>query len=111
MDLDAVTSAIDRLYLVTPQLHNQRVELKQRKVEELERAKHARPKSAEGKGKGKGKNRDTQELDTLLGMIGRASARRLNDQAVVVSEEMRMRMELARQRDAVKVSILLSRRM
>jgi hypothetical protein len=107
MDLDAVTSAINRLYLVAPQLHNQRVELKQRKVEELERAKHAQPRGAEGKGKGK--DRDAQDLDTLLGMIGKASARRLNDQAVVVSEEMRSRMELARQRDAVKVSILLSR--
>jgi len=108
MDLDAVTSAINRLYLVAPQLHNQRVELKQRKVEELERARHARPRNAEGKGKGK--DRDAQELDTLLGMIGKASARRMNDQAVVVSEEMRMRMELARQKDAVKVNTLLSRR-
>lgn len=107
MDLDAVTSAIDRLYLVAPQLHNQRVELKQRKVEELERARHARPRNAEGKGKGK--DRDARDLDTLLGMIGKASARRMNDQAVVVSDEMRSRMELARQRDAVKVSILLSR--
>ena len=106
MDLDAVTSAIDRLYLVAPQLHNQRVELKQRKVEELERAKHALPRFAEGKGKGK--DRDAQELDTLLGMIGKASARRMNDQAVVVSEEMRMRMELAQQKDAVKVTIVLS---
>ena len=104
MDLDAVTSAIDRLYLVAPQLHNQRVELKQRKVEELERAKHARPKNSEGKGKGKDK--DVRDLDTLLGMIGKASSRRMNDQAVVVSEEMRSRMELARQRDVVKVSIL-----
>jgi len=107
MDLDAVTSAINRLYLVAPQLHNQRVELKQRKVEELERAKHARPRS--GEGKGKWKDRDARELDTLLGMIGKASARRMNDQAVVVSEEMRSRMELARRRDVVKVSILLSR--
>lgn len=106
MDLDAVTNAINRLYLVAPQLHNQRVELKQRKVEELERAKHAPPKSAEGKGKGK--HRDAQELDTLLGMIGKASARRMNDQAVVVSDEMRMRMELAQQKDAVKVNTLLS---
>lgn len=107
MDLDAVTNAINRLYLVAPQLHNQRVELKQRKVEELERAKHAPPKSAEGKGKGK--HREAQELDTLLGMIGKASARRMNDQAVVVSDEMRMRMELARQKDAVKVNTLLLR--
>ncbi len=107
MDLDAVTTAINRLYLVAPQLHNQRVELKQRKVEELERAKHARPRNCEGKGKGKDK--DARDLDTLLGMIGKASARRMNDQAVVVSEEMRSKMELARQRDAVKVSIPSSR--
>jgi len=107
IDLDAVTSAIDRLYLVAPQLHNQRVELKQRKVEELERARHARPRNAEGKGKGK--ERDAQDLDALLGMIGKASSRRMNDQAVVVSDEMRLRMELARQRDVVKVSIPLSR--
>jgi hypothetical protein len=106
MDLDAVTSAINRLYLVAPQLHNQRVELKQRKVEELERAKHAVPKNAEGKGKGK--ERDAHELDALLGMIGKASARRLNDQAVVVSEEMRMRMELAQQRDAIKVTYFIT---
>lgn len=39
MDLESIASAIDRLYLVAPQLHNQRVELKQQKVAEMESAR------------------------------------------------------------------------
>jgi ubiquitin-protein ligase E3 D len=39
MDLEAVTGAIDRLYAVCPQLHNQRVELRSDKRMQLEQAR------------------------------------------------------------------------
>lgn len=39
MDLESVASAIDRLYQVAPQLHNQRVELKRSKLAEMEIAR------------------------------------------------------------------------
>lgn len=39
IDLEAITSAIDRLYQVAPQLHNQRVELDGKKLEEMESAR------------------------------------------------------------------------
>ncbi|KAG8997540.1 hypothetical protein FRB90_012485, partial [Tulasnella sp. 427] len=39
MDLESVASAIDRLYQVAPQLHNQRVELKRSKLAEMELAR------------------------------------------------------------------------
>ncbi|KAG8904851.1 hypothetical protein FRB99_001057 [Tulasnella sp. 403] len=41
MDLESIASAIDRLYLVAPQLHNQRVELKTSKIVEMERARRS----------------------------------------------------------------------
>lgn len=46
LDFEAITMAIDRLYLVAPQLHNQRVELKKQKQDELKRA--AAGKTSEG---------------------------------------------------------------
>ena len=41
MDLESVTMAIDRLYMVAPQLHSQRVELKKSKLDQMERARRA----------------------------------------------------------------------
>jgi hypothetical protein len=132
LDFEAVTMAIDRLYLVAPQLHNQRVELKKKKIEEMERASKAvdastlqknlnglssagRSRSgssaemgAEGlerkrtQAKGKGKqvgHDDLSELENILSLIGKASSRRMNDQAVVMSDEMKHRLQIARQRD------------
>jgi hypothetical protein len=39
LDLEAVTLAIDRLYMVAPQLLNQRVELKSSKLQAMEKAR------------------------------------------------------------------------
>jgi ubiquitin-protein ligase E3 D len=137
LDFEAVTMAIDRLYLVAPQLHNQRVELKKKKVEEMKRASQAidastsqkirnglnsgersrSGSSAEigGEGlerkrtqtKGKGKQAahdDLSELDSMLSLIGKASSRRMNDQAVVMSDEMKYRLQIARLQDDENVS-------
>lgn len=98
LDLDAVTMAIDRLYLVAPQLHNQRVELRSSKREELERAARSAGPSSHDLQK-----RKERELDDLLGKIGKASERKLVNQTVVLEGGMKMQMERARQRDVQKV--------
>ncbi|TFK48970.1 hypothetical protein OE88DRAFT_1663265 [Heliocybe sulcata] len=106
MDLEAVTMAIDRLYLAAPQLHNQRVELKKSKLEQLERARLAGPssssKSASTIREGKQKERDIQDLDNMLELIGKASSRRLADQSVTVEGGMEQKFEEARQKDQEK---------
>jgi hypothetical protein len=128
LDFEAVTMAIDRLYLVAPQLHNQRVELKKKKLEEMERAAKSTGKSKvkgsttasgtdlavgergdlsrQGSGsKAKGKQRgEVEELESMLSLIGKASSRRMNDQAVVISDDMKWRLQKARQQDDEKVS-------
>lgn len=94
-DLESVASAIDRLYAVCPQLHNQRVELKDPKKRALEKAKAA-SKSPELD--------DARELEKILGLIGKASERKMVDQAVVLdSKSMQQRMERARVRELEKV--------
>ncbi|KAI0250715.1 HECT-like ubiquitin-conjugating enzyme-binding-domain-containing protein, partial [Lactifluus subvellereus] len=95
LDLDAVTMAIDRLYRVAPQLHNQRVELKSSKLKELESARTAQ---AEPTSPGKQKER---ELERIVDMIGRASERKIVDQTVTL-EDMKARIERVRQRDDQK---------
>ena len=99
MDLEAVTMAIDRLYMVAPQLHNQRVELKKGKLEELERARLAGPSIQEGKGKEK----DVKELNKIMDLIGKASSRRIDNQSVVLEGDMQSSIEKARRRDSAKV--------
>ncbi|KAF5310946.1 hypothetical protein D9619_008085 [Psilocybe cf. subviscida] len=90
MDLEAVTMAIDRLHLVAPQLHSQRVELKSSKLEQMEKAKLA-PKE---------QMRDPRELERLLDMLGRAAERTMKDQSVIMDGRMQARlMERSRQRD------------
>lgn len=107
MDLDAVTRAIDRLYMVAPQLHNQRVELKSSKVAELEKARKeggiSRTNHPATKN-GKRKEHDTQELEDILDLLGKVSDRSLRDQVVIIEEGMQGRLEKARQRDLEKVS-------
>ncbi|KAH9060582.1 HECT-like ubiquitin-conjugating enzyme-binding-domain-containing protein [Lactarius vividus] len=94
LDLDAVTTAIDRLYRVAPQLHSQRVELKSSKLRQLENARtQAASVSA-------GKQRE-RELEHIVDMIGRASERKLVDQTVTLGD-MDARIERARQRDVQK---------
>lgn len=94
LDLDEVTTAIDRLYRVAPQLHNQRVELNRSKLEELEIARAAQAPL------GKQKER---ELEHIVDMIGRASERKLVQQTVILGD-MDARIERMRQRDLQKVN-------
>jgi ubiquitin-protein ligase E3 D len=96
LDLDEVTTAIDRLYRVAPQLHNQRVELKRSKLEELEIA-HAAQAAPASLGKQK-----ERELERIVDMIGRASERKLVQQTVILGD-MDARIERMRQRDLQKV--------
>lgn len=99
MDLDAVTAAIDRLYVVCPQLHSQRVELKDPKRRELEKARTAPPRAH-------AERDDVNELEKILGLIGRASERKLVDQAVVLEGgSMETRLNRAKARDLEKVRL------
>jgi len=101
MDLEAVTMAIDRLYLVAPQLHNQRVELKSSKLAQMEKAsRELLPQS-----KGRGKEPDIRELENLLDLIGKSSERTLHGQSVVLDGSMQTRLERARQRETSKVRV------
>ncbi|TDL22743.1 hypothetical protein BD410DRAFT_788044 [Rickenella mellea] len=103
LDLDAVTMAIDRLYLVAPQLHNQRVELKTDKRRELERARLAGPSTTTSKTSRLVKERkDTGELDKIVDLIGKASSRRMVEQSAVLEGDPQRRLERARQRDSEK---------
>ncbi|KAJ7869096.1 HECT-like ubiquitin-conjugating enzyme-binding-domain-containing protein, partial [Mycena olivaceomarginata] len=99
LDLEAVAMAIDRLYLVAPQLHNQRVELKRGGQGP---ASASAPASAVSRGKQKEKDPDTRDLENMLELIGRASERTLKDQSVILDGGMKTRLERARQRDVVK---------
>ena len=108
MDLEAVALAIDRLYLVAPQLHEQRVELKKSKREQLEQMERARAASSsrERSTVRPGKERATTEggeLEKMMALIGKASERRMLDQAVVLDGGMEAKLERARQRDQEKV--------
>ncbi|KAH7928594.1 hypothetical protein BV22DRAFT_193313 [Leucogyrophana mollusca] len=110
LDFDAVTMAIDRLYLVAPQLHNQRVELKTAKLEQMERARR-QGSNFSSETKGKQKERDLQDLDHMLDLIGRASDRKMADQSVLMDGARMLRLEKARQnyedqRDAFVVELM-----
>lgn len=109
MDLESVTMAIDRLYLVAPQLHNQRVELRKSKLEELERARLAGPsreRKEETVLKGKGKHKDVKELEKILDMVDKASSRRLHSQSVIINGDMKARLEKAKEAEKQKVSLV-----
>lgn len=97
LDLESVTMAIDRLYMVAPQLHNQRVELKSTKLEQMEKAR-----ALGASPKGKQKERDEGELEHIIRLIGKASERSLRDQSVILEGGMKARLEKARQRDVAK---------
>jgi hypothetical protein len=93
LDLEAVAVAIDRLYLVAPQLHNQRVELKSSKLAEMEKA--SRTVISE--------ERDIKELEHMLDLLGKASERTIRDQSVVLDGGMQSRMDKVHQKEATKV--------
>ncbi|EIW54928.1 uncharacterized protein TRAVEDRAFT_30892 [Trametes versicolor FP-101664 SS1] len=122
MDLEAVALAIDRLYLVAPQLHDQRVELKKTKQEQMERARLAGPSKKEVREAerermrdkvrsrlGKEREQDVGELEKMVELIGRASERRLVDQSVVLDGGMKARFEQARVRDHEKREAFVTR--
>lgn len=111
MDLEAVALAIDRLYLVAPQLHDQRVELKKSKREQLERASLAGPSKEKEKIRVRpGKERaDAGEFEKMVELIGKASERKLVDQAVVLDGGMRAKLEQAQRRDQEKVEFFRKR--
>lgn len=99
MDFDAVTLAIERLYIVAPQLHNQRVELKSSKLAQMERARLEGPKvqPSLSKGKQKAHDRDMRDLDHMLELLGKASDRKLTDQSVVMDSRRMVRLRQAKQ--------------
>ena len=77
-DLDMITHAVERLYVAAPQLANQRVELRTEKVVQMQKAK-------EGKGKARTlADPADPELDKMLDLLGRASAREIPDQSEVI---------------------------
>lgn len=105
LDLEGIAMAIDRLYLVAPQLHNQRVELKSSKLAQLEKARKEGSLSSR-----KGKEREKQELENIIGMLGKASERKLIDQSVVLEDGMQGLLEKAKMKDIAKVRRLPNRR-
>jgi ubiquitin-protein ligase E3 D len=105
LDLDAVAMAIDRLYRVAPQLHDQRVELKTSKVEQMEKARQAGVTSSRPSSKGKEKERDVGELENIFDMLGKASARKISDQSFVLNGGMSTQLEKARRRNHQKVRV------
>jgi len=101
IDLENVTMAIDRLYQVTPQLHNQRVELKSAKLAQMERARQEGSSTSRSSREDKA---DVRELDNILDLLGKASERSLNDQSVVLEGGMQKRLEKVKQREQQEVS-------
>ncbi|THV01863.1 hypothetical protein K435DRAFT_817938 [Dendrothele bispora CBS 962.96] len=103
LDLEAVTMAIDRLYLVAPQLHNQRVELKSSKLEQMEKARREGTKlSSKVAGKQKQTDEDVRDLENMFNLINKASERKLVGQSVILDGGMKSRLEKARMRDQAK---------
>ena len=106
LDLDGVTRAIDRLYEVAPQLHNQRVELKSSKLAELEKARKEGGtfKTNQSATKnGKQKEHDTRQLEDVLDPLGKVPSKSLLDQAVIIKGGIQSRLEKARKRDLEQV--------
>ncbi|KAJ4490215.1 HECT-like ubiquitin-conjugating enzyme-binding-domain-containing protein [Lentinula aciculospora] len=106
LDLEAVTMAIDRLYLVAPQLHNQRVELKSTKLAQMEKARRqgssTAPILSRSVGKQKERDRDVKELENMFELINKASERSFKDQSVILDGGMQARLEKVRRRDIAK---------
>ncbi|KAG6901759.1 hypothetical protein C0995_008234 [Termitomyces sp. Mi166 len=96
LDLEGVTMAIDRLYLVAPQLHNQRVELKSTKLAQLEKARKEGMQTPRARNQ---KENDMQELERMLDLLGKASERVLTDQSVILDGGLPLRLEKTRQKE------------
>lgn len=105
MDIEAVAMAIERLYIVAPQLHNQRVELKSSKMAELTKLEQAKAAaSSRTSSLVKRKERDVEELEKIVHMIGKVSDRTLRDQSVILDGGMENRMERAKRKENAKAS-------
>lgn len=102
MDLESVAMAIERLYLVAPQLHNQRVELKSSKLAELEKLERAR--TASSTPRTTSKISKEKELEQIIEMIGKASARTMKDQSVILDGSMQSRIHKAKRKESAKAS-------
>jgi hypothetical protein len=96
LDLESVAVAIDRLYLVAPQLHNQRVELKSSKLAEMEKARR------EGR-TAISEEREVKDLEHMFDLLGKASERTIRDQSVLVDGGMQSRMDKVHQKEAARV--------
>ena len=108
LDLEGVAAAIDRLYLVAPQLHNQRVELKSSKLAEMEKARREGMAAiSQQDSRTRGKERDIRELEKMLDLLGKASDRTLSDQSVFLDGGMQSRVEKVHQKEISKVRITL----
>ncbi|KAL0069209.1 hypothetical protein AAF712_003572 [Marasmius tenuissimus] len=94
LDFEAVTMAIDRLYLVA----------------QMEKARKEGTQSAKARGKQKEKENDVRDLEKMLELIGKASDRTIKDQSVILDGGMKVRLERARQRDNEKASACISAR-
>ncbi|KAF9457746.1 HECT-like ubiquitin-conjugating enzyme-binding-domain-containing protein [Collybia nuda] len=101
LDLEGVAMAIDRLYLVAPQLHNQRVELKSTKLEQMEKASKEGGKISPSLLQKK-KERDIQELENIFDLLGKASERSMTSQSVILRDGLPGQMEKTRLRDVAK---------
>jgi hypothetical protein len=114
LDLEAVTMAIDRLYIVAPQLQNQRVELKSAKLKQMEKASRegasSRSSVSQSVSKEKQKEdlepKDIKELDNIFQLLDQAGERSLKDQTVILDGGMQARLEKAKLRDMAKVCLL-----
>ncbi|KAJ7810749.1 HECT-like ubiquitin-conjugating enzyme-binding-domain-containing protein [Mycena olivaceomarginata] len=89
LDLEAVAMAIDRLYLVAPQLHNQRVELKSSKLAQMEKARRQGPASASAPASAtrleRARQRDVVKREAFVGHLADYSdAGRLHGQDAVL---------------------------
>ena len=105
LDLEAVAAAIDRLYLVAPQLHNQRVELKSSKLAEMEKARREGTAAiSQQDSRTRDKERDIKELENILDLLGKASERTLRDQSVFLDSGMQKKVH---QKEAAKVRATL----
>lgn len=117
LDLEAVTMAIDRLYMVAPQLHNQRVELKSTKLEQMEKARRAGGQQSSSTSSsrsaiipGQQTETDVRELENIMLLLDKASERKLSSQSVTIQGGMETRLEKARLRDIAKVYLIASMR-
>ena len=110
LDLEAVTMAIDRLYMVAPQLHSQRAELRSAKRVQLEKVGRLRGQTLSGalqrpRTASKQKEPEDKEFDSLVDLLAKAHGRKLLEQSVVLEGGLDARLENLRLRDTKKVRI------